>query len=200
MKNDNLNEYLAVISPDERVSSDVMEMKLRCKEKFGSTSAIYSRAHLTIFNIIQPALNEERLIKCLERNIEKINPFKINLNGIDNFSNNSAVLYVKLEDEKEFYDLSQNIREFTRSVLKSIKGYPPRFTYKGHITIAKDIPNAIFPKVWESLKNLEYQSSTTASGIVLLKRPFTYLSSSYEVVGNYSFLGKGHFDPQMSLF
>jgi len=36
--------------------------------------------------------------------------------------------------------------------------------------------------------------------IVLLKRPFTYLSSSYEVVGNYSFLGKGLLDPQTKLF
>ena len=175
-------------------------MKFRCKDEFGLLSSIYSKAHLTIFNSIQSTLNEERLIKCLERNIEKINPFKINLNGFDYFSNSSSVLYMKLENEKEFFNMSQNIREFTRPVLKSINGYPPRFTYKGHITIAKDIPNAIFPKVWESLKNLEYQSSTTASGILLLRRPFTYLSSSYEVVGNYFFLGKGPSETQMSLF
>jgi 2'-5' RNA ligase len=111
-------------------------------------------------------------------------------------------LYIKLKDEKEFSAMANYIRKFLKSILlKSIKDYPPHYNTKGaHLTIAKGILKSEFLKAWPSWENVEYESSTTATSILLLKRPFTYANLKYERVGEYPFLGKGLLDTQIPLF
>lgn len=101
MGNNMYYQYLGIIKPNRWVTSDAMDMKIRCKNNHDWVSAIYSKPHFTIFDIIQPAINE-RLIKSFERNIENISPFQIDLYDFDYFSRSTYTLYVKLKDEKEF--------------------------------------------------------------------------------------------------
>jgi 2'-5' RNA ligase len=198
MENHMHNEYLAIIEPDEPVKSDVIDMKIRCKNDKGWDS---SDPHFTVFNLIQLTSNEKRLIKCLERNIVNISPFQIDLCGFNYFSIASYTLYVKLRDKKQFSEMARYIRKFCKPILKSVKGYPPRYNTKdAHLTIAKGISELEFLNAWPNWENLEYQSSTIASRILLLRRPFSYANFKYEIVGEYPFLAQGPLDPQTTLF
>jgi len=198
MENHVHNEYLAIIEPDKPVRSDLIDMKVRCKNDYGWDS---STPHFTVFNFIQPTSNEKRLIKCFERIIVNISPFQINLCGFDYFSIPTYTLYVKLKDEKKFSEMVGYIRKFCKPILKSVKDYPPRYNTKdAHLTIAKGISELEFLKAWPNWKNVEYQSSTTANRIFLLRRPFTGANFKYEVIGEYPFLGQGPLDPQTTLF
>ncbi|MCD0486689.1 2'-5' RNA ligase family protein [Pedobacter sp. MC2016-14] len=201
MDSNGLNQYLGIIEPDTQVASDVQDMKTRCKKEYRWLSAVYSKPHFTVFEIIQPASNEERLMKNFERNIGKISPFQIDLCGFDYFSIPAFALYVKLKNEKEFSGMAQYIRKFSNPILKSGKSCRSHYNIKdAHLTIAKGILEPDFIKVAESWKNLEYHSSTIADRIVLLRRPFTYVKLKYEKIGTYWFRGEGPLDTQISLF
>ena len=191
-------QYLAIIKPNRRVTSDAMDMKIRCKKKYGWN---YSKPHFTVFDIIQPFHNEKRVIRNFERNIENISPFQIDLCGFDYFSRKTYTLYIKLKDEKEFSEMAQYIRKFFSPIMKSVKDYPPHYNSKNpHLTIAKGILEPEFLQAWQSWKNTEYQSSTAADHILLLRRPFTYGNLKYEIIGDYPLLGKGQQDIQIPLF
>ena len=191
-------QFLALIEPNKLVTSDAMDMKNRCQKEYGWNS---SKPHLTVFDIIQPFHNEERLVKNFERNIENISPFQIDFCGFHYFSNPTYTLFIKLKDEKKFSEMAQYIRKFLNPVMKSVKYYPPHFNLKKpHLTIAKGISEPEFLRAWQSWEHAEYQSSTTAESILLLKRPFTYGNLKYEIVGDYPLLGKGPLDVQIALF
>ncbi len=192
-------EYLALVKPNEMVIAAVTDMKRRCEKKWG-WPAVHSIPHFTVFNTIQFQQNHERIIKCLERNIENIAPFQINLYGFDYFTALTNTLYVNLTDQTEFTEMANYVKKITKPVLKSVPGYPPHYTKNAHLTIAKGILKPEFSKAWPEWKNADYQASTNADGILLLRRPFTRDRLKYEVVGSYPFLGKGIVDTQTSLF
>jgi 2'-5' RNA ligase len=191
-------QYLAIIEPNTRVTSDAMDMKIRCKNEYGWD---YSKPHFTVFNIIQPIYNEARLTRNLERNIKNISPFQIDLCGFDYFSASTYTLYIKLKDENRFSEMAQSIRKLSRPIMKTVKDYPPHYNSKiPHLTIAKGILEPEFLQAWKSWKNAEYQSSTTADHILLLKRPVTSGNLKYEIVGDYPLVGKGPLEVQIPLF
>jgi 2'-5' RNA ligase len=193
-------EYLAVIKPDEIVTSVVMAMKTKCKERYGWNSAIYSKPHFTVINFIQPKHNHERLISCFERNMENISPFQINLCGFDYFTALTNTLYIKLPNQQEFAEMVNYVKKITKPILKSVPGYPPHYTKNAHLTIAKGILKPEFINAWPDWENVDYHATTNADGILLLRRPFAAEHLKYEEVDYYSFLGKGIIDAQTSLF
>lgn len=192
------NEYLAIIKPNEPVKSDLKIFKKICKDEYGWAS---SPAHFTVFNLLQPTSNEKRFIQCFERNISNFSPFQIDLFGFNYFSGSTCTLYVRLKEENEFSKLVRYIRKFCKPILRPVKNYSPHYnTNNAHLTVAKGILISDFLKIWPSWKNLQYQSSTTADRIFLLKRPFTETNSNYEIIGEYSFLGQDTQESQMTLF
>lgn len=198
MENFALWEYLSIIEPNGLIKSDITALKIKCRNEYGWES---SPPHLTVFNLIQPLSNEQRLIKCLERNIVNVSPFQIDFCGFDYFSTPDYTLYLKLKDEKQFSEMASYISRFLKPVLRSVKDYPPRYTTKNaHLTIAKGISELEFSKVWPKWENLEYRSGTVAAQILLLRRPFVYVRPKYELVGKYPFLGKGPLVRQTILF
>jgi len=195
---ENYIQYLAIIKPNTRVTSEAMDIKAHCKNEYGWD---YSKPHFTVFDIIQPVYNEERLIRNFERNIENISPFQIDLCGFRYFFNSTYTLYIKLKDEKKFAEMAQYIRKFFKPIIKSVKDCPPLYNSKNpHLTIAKGILEPEFRQAWPSWENAQYQSSTIADRILLLKRPLTYTPLKYEIVGDYPLLGKGPMDAQIFLF
>lgn len=198
MENYGLCEYLAIIEPNHLVKSDIVAMKIRCRNEYGWKS---SPPHLTVFNLIQPMLSEKRLVKCFERNIGNISPFQIDFCGFNYFSIPDYTLYLKLKDETQFSEMTSYISRFLKPVLKSVKGYPPKYNTKNaHLTIAKGISELEFLKVWPKWENLEYTSSTIVNQILLLRRPFTYIRARYELIGRYPFIGNGLLKRQTRLF
>lgn len=165
-------QYLAIIEPNNRVKSEAMDMKIRCKKEYGWD---YSKPHFTVFDIIQPVYNEGRLIRNFERNIKNISPFQIDLCGFDYFSASTYTLYIKLKDENRFSEMAQYIRKLSKPIIKSVKDYPPHYNSKTpHLTIAKGILEPEFLQAWKSWENQEYQSSTTADRILLLKTIYVW--------------------------
>lgn len=97
--------------------------------------------------------------------------------------------------------MARYIRKFSNPILKPVKNYPPHYNTKNaHLTIAKGISEPEFMIAWESWKNAEYQSSTNADRIVLLRRPVSFVDFKYEIIGEYPFLGKGPLKTQLSMF
>ncbi len=200
MENSILYEYLGIIEPNGFVNSAAMDMKIRCRNDYGWNSAVWSKPHFTVCNIIQPLLNEEKLTKCFERNTLNISPFNIHLYGFDYFPSPTCTLYVKVKDDKEFSEMVKYIRKFSSPILRPVRNYTPHYTRKAHLTIAKRIFENDFMKVWPNWEKAVYQSSTNADRMLLLRRPLSRGYHKFEQIGDYPFLAKGAINPQMKLF
>ena len=96
--------------------------------------------------------------------------------------------------------MAQCIKGFSSSILKSVKGYPPRFTKKAHLTIAKGIFDHEFMSAWPNWEDKKYECSTYADHMLLLRRPLNNVYNKYEIIGKYPFLAKEHLNVQLSLF
>ena len=205
MENVNLYQYLAVIPPSRTVGSDVMNMKNWCMTANGWDAPKRSKPHFTVCQFVQPLYNEEKIARKLQRLSETVNPFTIFLTDFGSFQNKTNTIYLRVENEKQFSDVSLYLKEHLQPLLTSLRDYTPRFIKKGHLTIARHIPEREFNKVWPYWESMNYQAESHANRILFLRKKLASRADlrphvRYDEVGDYPFLGKGIPDAQLKLF
>lgn|SRR5690606_15402244 len=207
MEDINLYQYLAVIPPSRMVNSDVTNMKDWFMTTKGWNAPNHSKPHFTVCRFIQPLSNEARISKKLRELSETVKPFVISLSDFGSFQNKTSTIYLRVENEEQFSRIPQYLQIHLRPMLTLVKGYSPNFIRKGHLTIARQIPENEFNRVWPYWKNMRYHAESDANRIVFLRKRLSTTRGTarpdvnrYEVVGDYPFLGKGISDAQLKLF
>lgn len=205
MQHINLYQYLAVIPPSRSVDSDVTNMKNWCMTTEGWKDPIRSKPHFTVCQFIQPLYNEEKITKKLQQLSETFDPFTIFLFNFGSFRNKTNTIYLCVENEKQFSKIPLYLRKHLTPLFISIRNHAPRFIKKGHLTIARNIPESEFNRTWSYWENMKYYGESPADRILLLRKRLTAENdlipyARYERVGDYPFLGKSEAETQLELF
>jgi 2'-5' RNA ligase len=190
-------EYLAIFSPPDWIYSDVMIMKYQCKVDYNWDWVIKSKPHITLSNFIQPFSFDKIIINRYRRLAASASPFKIYLSGFGHFSTHT--IFIKLMDNEKLWEMSENVKSFTKAVFKKIPNFPPHNMSEPHLTIAKGISETEFCKIWPTWEKRKYYAEFEVNRIQLLRRPFSAIKQNYEVV-NFPLTGLGILNPQLKMF
>ena len=174
MRSDRL--YFVAIVPPEPILSEVRELKEIARDKFNSSRALRSPAHITLvppFKLADDRLEE--MSASLSDAVKEINSFEIDLNGFDAFA--PRVVFVKPE-------LSDTLRSLHKGVAHAMRAYasPDTRRFHAHMTIAfKDLRKSMFPGAYEYFKAIEYRRTFAVKDVALLM----HVGSEWQVLRRY---------------
>ncbi len=159
--------YIAII-PDKDLCERVKQLKLEMKEKYGSSHALKSPAHVTLvmpFRRIEGFGDETSPL--LSEFAAGCRPHQIECDGFGSFE--AKVIYVDLNPKEPLREVHRNLRE----LLLTKEIFPPKQIWpkiNPHITIAtRDLTEDNFHKAWAEYSDRSFSGSFEMNSISLLK-------------------------------
>jgi 2'-5' RNA ligase len=172
--------YFIAVLPNEEISREVTAFKHYAARHFGSSRALNSPAHITLFPPFQ--WRPERLRELTPVLLEfarKESPFYLSLKNFNCFR--PRVIYVDVEPGEELREmqarLEKRLHEKFGLEVKGKHGFNP------HMTIAfKDLKKEAFPEAWAHFSKLEYVRIFFVNDLVLLE----HRGGKWEIVQRFS--------------
>jgi len=164
-------DYLIVLSPSENIIDRVKRLKDFSFNEIGEYDGHYSKAHITI----QPWPRKkpvwiEPLIPKLERDLQTLPPVVLDINGFGFFDHeDNRTIYAKL-----------NATPLTKVWFKHLRKYFSTGDFEPHITIARNLPNDTFAKLWPHFKSLKWKQQITLDRLTILRREMIGHDKSYK--------------------
>ncbi|MGN7205667.1 2'-5' RNA ligase family protein [Pedobacter sp. SAFR-022] len=193
-------EYLAIISPEEKVRADIQEMKQSCKRDYGWKLEAGTKPHLTLFSYRGNAESERILIKNFEQITTQTPSINIRLSNFNFFAGQNYTIYARVEEDPDLSRLLRNLKNVLSNWLRSGKNPTYSPSTKAHLTIAKSISRYDFEKVWPAWKNKNYQASFKADRMLLLRRTPGFMYGKFDRIAELIFQGKPMNSAQTMLF
>jgi len=159
--------YFFAILPPFNIAGDVDEVKNEFAEKYDSSKALRSPAHITI---IPPFFVNDEFEKSIEDKVQSFckdcSSFNVKLNGFGQF--NDKVIFIEVEKNEElqvFYNAFSAFFTGMGFELTSMHKF-----FHPHVTVAfRDLTLKNFMKAWPSFQDREFKAAFSALGIHLLK-------------------------------
>ncbi|WP_296622608.1 RNA 2',3'-cyclic phosphodiesterase [Marivirga sp.] len=156
------------ICPPHPIEEEIHGIKEEFRQKYGIQGAFRSKAHITLQMPFNLSTNrEEEFIDELKKHLLKQKQFKIELNDFGKFE--PRVIFLKVNENNELNLLQKSIERFMKrfQIFNSThknNGFTP------HITIAfRDLKKPIFHKIWDEVKNREFEETFLAESISIFK-------------------------------
>jgi 2'-5' RNA ligase len=163
--------FIALLPPPP-ILAEVLAFKEYAAANFGSSRALRSPAHITLFPPFQMAKNE---LPALESELEifssRQTPFSIALDGFSSFP--PRVIFVDVRPGTALNELQQALQAH----LKEQRGmdYPGGHGFHPHMTVAfKDLRKSMFRPAWEYFQKIEYKREFPVEAIHLLRHDGKY--------------------------
>lgn len=150
---------------EEPFQSLITEMKTQAKEKFDSSHALNSPAHITL---LPPFFYDKPKLYTVVKEIEEIvigfKSFELNINGIGKFG--KRVIFVSIEEnqnlDKIYFELIAKYAYLYSDKKNDQKFHP-------HITIAfKDLRIEYFNSAWEYFSSKQVKGTVNVNELSLL--------------------------------
>lgn len=153
--------YFMALLPDQGIQEEVTGFKQTAQERFGTSQALKSPAHITL---IPPFRSDETDFSILHTVADKQNPFSVQLQNFDRFG--SRVIFVDVVPEPTLLDCQKVLANFCAIQLSIVADSRP---FHPHMTVAfKDLRQSVFPEAWAYFSAQSYERIFTARGITLL--------------------------------
>lgn len=167
-ENETKGIYFIAIIPPEPLASEVRDIKECIREKYNSSAALRSPAHITLFPPFRREQElEKELILQTSDFAQHYQPFTIYLNGFDCFS--PWVIFIRNEKSPALDELQEQLTEFMESTF-GLKDPQHGRPFHPHMTVAfKDLRKSEFRKAWAEFKNRSFERDFTVKSIFLLK-------------------------------
>lgn len=136
-----LREYLIVISPPERVTSDVRSFKKKFFDNFGTATYINSKAHVSLSNFLIESTPEATILNELQHVLKDKVSFEVQILGFERFQD-SKTLFLSVSDT-DIVSLQHHMVAVLRKRAKIGKRGTQKLK-KPHITIASKISDYHF--------------------------------------------------------
>lgn len=157
--------FLALIPPPE-IEAEVNHFKSIASQKFGSSHALKSPAHITL---IPPfwwqEARLEHIVVVLQQQLIRSKQFEIELNGFACFK--PRVIYIDVMPNS---DLSRQHLLLKELFKRQWSLEPERRThYRPHMTVAfKDLSKSSFFRAWDYFRSQDYRRRFTVDSIYIL--------------------------------
>ncbi len=179
----NVYEYLLVLNPHEDLRNKIMNVKKAFYESYKSSTALYSKPHVTLVNFTQYEMMEERIINRLHHIAMGCPPVKIEMKDYGSFP--AHTIYINVTSKVPIQNLVKNIRTETQRLLKFDEDKKPHFIMEPHITIARKLLPWQYEKGWLEYSHRNFTGRFIADAMLLLKRPAGEMK--YEIAARFAF-------------
>lgn len=200
MSDNTLYEYLAIIPPDDQVSSDVLTMKKSCQAKYGWHAEAATRPHLTLFFYLASVRYERQVLESAAKIITPKTPFEISLFSFGHFAGPGYTIYVQVKNDRAIASVIKQLQDAVKEIILASHPHVLQFCNKPHLTIAKGISALDFSKAWPEWKNKPYESAFMADRVLLLRRKPGSAYGRFETVAELFLEGRKIQETQTRLF
>lgn len=196
------HEYLLLLSPDEKIKHETMEIKKVFNKEYGINNATISRPHITLVNFCQFESMEKSIFETLKAISKHVQPTVIELSGFGQFK--ESTIFIDVIENSSILNCITLIKSHVRKKLNLSRRFKPQFSNHLHLTIARKISASQFINAWKVCKDKEYNNSFIADEMLLLKREIDMQTllplSYYQPVSTFLFKGKKELNQQLHLF
>ncbi len=183
------NEYLLVLNPHEDLRDKIMQVKKEFSGKYKTSTALYSKPHITLVNFVQLEMTEERLINRLKIIVSGYRSFKVDLKDYGSFP--SHPIFINVESKQQVQNLIKELRS-AQQIMTINKENKPHFISDPYIIVARKLLPWQYEKGWLELSNSHFTGSFIANDMLLLKRQIrsdgNRQSGKYQNVQRFEFL------------
>jgi 2'-5' RNA ligase len=164
-----LQKYFIAIVPGGDVQERATELKMQLREDFNLKYALRSPAHVTLkMPFLWNEAKEDRLTDKLGDFFKEKPSFSLQFRKIGNFAD--RVIYIKVEEKKELFDLQQQLVEFCKVGLNLTQELSD-YAYHPHMTVAfKDVKKKMFAEYLGFVKSQGFSARMEVREIALLKK------------------------------
>lgn len=159
--NDNIKEFLFVLTPPSPMQQDVDHLKRDAEQLVGYPyKSRFAKAHITLGHCITDQPN--KIIWALADKAQEIAPVTVHIkdcNTLHHGENRSICLDVV--NKTSVMTVTENIADFAETVDTP------------HLTIARNLPYQDFLKAWPYFENVHYSQHFTCDHITVLQRAGT---------------------------
>ena len=168
MKRDSLKLYFVAIVPEEPVYSEVLAFKAEIRDRFNSSAALRSPAHITLHMPFQwKAEKEELLLDSLNNLASLHQSFQLSLVNFAAFP--PRVIYIHVIDSEALNTVQKEVHR-NAATNWHIYPQPNSRPFKPHMTIAfRDLKRQMFHEAWQDFEQREYKAEFTVGDLCLLK-------------------------------
>ncbi len=165
-------DYLIVLTPSQSVVNRVNQLKEYSAGVIGDYVSRHAKAHITVQTLSrQKPEYIEPLFPKLERDLQKLPPLLMEINGYNYFNSDNPTIYAKLDSTA-----------LTKVWFKNLRAFFNAPAYEPHITITRGIDSNSFRKLWPHFKNFEWTEKFLVNELTILKREAFSITRSYDVV------------------
>jgi 2'-5' RNA ligase len=160
--------YFIAITPDDKVSKEVIGIKNHMAVKYSSKAALTSPPHITLYPPFKwEEQNENSIIESLNDFVQKKNSFSIALNGFGCFK--PRVIFINPEVSEKLNELQKDLLQHLKTTI-NLHDQQNERPYHPHMTIAtRDLQKKYFYEAWEEFNNKNFSAEFNVRSIILLK-------------------------------
>ena len=154
-------DYMILLSPPEEINEQVKKFKQASERLIGEFESLHSKAHISLKNMSRQKEHWiAPLFVQLEKELSLIEPMTLQINGFATFlPTDFTTIYAAIKSTPEMEDWFKRIRKS----LNEKKAVP-------HITIARQVPNALAKKLWPKFKDRLWDDEFEIDRLTILQR------------------------------
>lgn len=158
--------FFIALLPPPAIREEVLAFKEYAAAHFGSSRALRSPAHITLFPPFQLPMSK---VGALERELQHFSAdrvsFSLALDGFSNFP--PRVIFVNVPPNQELSDLQEALQAHLENQLGLT--YPGTYGFHPHMTVAfKDLRKSQYQPAWEYFQPITYQREFEVDAVTLL--------------------------------
>ncbi|WP_461452702.1 2'-5' RNA ligase family protein [Mucilaginibacter sp.] len=183
-------DYLIILSPPKNIGDQVKKFKQASARLIGDFEGMHGKAHITLKALRrQKPFWTEPLFAQLEKELSLIEPMILQINNFAIFlPTNFTTIYAAIKSTTEMEDWFKRIRKS----LNEKKAVP-------HITIARQVPNALAKKLWPKFKDRHWDDEFEIDRLTILQRETFAGSKHWEPFKEIRFRGNADYNYMMQV-
>lgn len=188
-------EYLLVLEPHEALKQTIQSVKQHFADSYDCPAAAYGKPHISLMKCMQFSMAETRWIPRLQRIIETVTPFMVELTDFGSFPTHT--IYIQVKTKNQIIDLVKSVKPI-QSMIRLDKEHKPHFMMEPHLTIARQLQHWQFEQGWKEYGNSQFTGRFMADQVLLLRKRTD--EKRYETIGRFHMLGVKQTVEQTTLF
>jgi len=183
-------DYLIILSPPAAIHEQVKKFKQASARLIGNFEGMHGKAHITLKALRrQKPFWTEPLFMQLEKELSLIEPITLQINGFATFlPTDFTTIYAAIRSTPEMEDWFKRLWK----CLNEKKAVP-------HITIARQIPNALAKKLWPKFKDRPWDDEFEIDKLIILHRETLGHSKNWSVFKEVKFRGNADYNYLMQV-
>jgi len=183
-------DYMIVLSPPKSIDDQVKKFRKSSAYLIGDFDGMHGKAHITMKNLRrQKPFWTEPLFTQLEKELSLIEPVTLQINNFATFlPTDFTTIYAAIKSTPEMEDWLKRLRKS----LNEKKAVP-------HITIVRQIPNALAKKLWPKFKDRQWDDEFEIDCLTILHRETFGGSKHWELFREIRFRGNADYNYLMQV-